>query len=312
MGFLTKYGTIWGQIPQTAGRVFWVAPGAGGYVVDGNTYSASDDNDGLSPERAFATSDRGINLADQNGDVVVLLPGAHTSTASLAMDTAGVTLTGLPGGKGNYKRPKTSLISGSGEAINVTAANCEIAYLEIIALTVLSSVDISAAGHGTYVHDCKFEMTTAAVNTGTIGIECLGACQEVLIENCFFVSDGAQGNAILATASVSMEITDCLFEVTTSSWAVGILIGAATAGCLIRRCAFIASTAGIFAVPIDGTGSTLAGSVSVQDCRFPVSMTGITLPFGDGVFAAGEIEMVENYVADVGGGAGGTLAALIT
>ena len=68
MGYITKYGTIWGNIPNTGGRVFWVSP-ADTYTVDGKTYRASDNADGLSPERAKRT----INDVLDNHLIVSLL-----------------------------------------------------------------------------------------------------------------------------------------------------------------------------------------------------------------------------------------------
>ena len=107
MGYVTKYGSFWGMIPQTAGRVFWVAPAAS-YTVEGRTYVASDDNDGLSPERAKLTLDDTIGDCTANvGDVIVLLPGAHSWSASVAADVAGVTIMGLPSGAGHL-RPQPS------------------------------------------------------------------------------------------------------------------------------------------------------------------------------------------------------------
>ena len=100
MGYLTKYGTFWGMVPQTTGRIFWVAPSAS-YTVEGRTYAASDNNDGLSPERALRTLDRAFDTgyATANvGDVIVLLPGSHSWTATTTVDIAGVTITGMPGG----------------------------------------------------------------------------------------------------------------------------------------------------------------------------------------------------------------------
>src|SRR3990167_4407049 len=97
MGYLTKYGSLWGQIPQTPGQVFWVAPGAS-YTVDGIAYTASDGNDGLSPTRAVLTVDYAIGLNTAKvGDAIVLLPGAHTSAATITVDVAGITITGMPG-----------------------------------------------------------------------------------------------------------------------------------------------------------------------------------------------------------------------
>ena len=91
MAFLTKYGTLWGAIPMTAGQVLWVAPSSP-YSVDGRSYDASDDNDGLSPEKAKRTIGSAITAATANaGDVICLLPGAHTTATAAAVSKAGLT-----------------------------------------------------------------------------------------------------------------------------------------------------------------------------------------------------------------------------
>src|SRR3989304_551054 len=82
MAYITKFGGFWGMLPQTSGRIFWVAPSAT-YTVEGRTYAASDGNDGLSPERAFRTVDYAVGQTTANvGDVLVLLPGSHSVSAT--------------------------------------------------------------------------------------------------------------------------------------------------------------------------------------------------------------------------------------
>ena len=75
MGYLTKFGNAWGNIPETVGNVYFVSP-ADSYLLNGLSFSASDDNDGLSPERAIRTIARSIVLATASAsDVIALLPG---------------------------------------------------------------------------------------------------------------------------------------------------------------------------------------------------------------------------------------------
>lgn len=223
MGILTSYGTQWGSIPQTAGRIFWVAPSAS-YTVSGRAYSASDQNDGLSPERALLTINRAWDLvAADVGDVIVLLPGTHSPSASITADVAGVTMTGLPGGYGNYKRQKTVIAAVTGDQnINVTAANIEIAYLHLIPVTADTAIDISAAGLNCHIHHCSFDMATPAANTGTIGIEFLGAASDALIDNCYFHSDGAQGPAIAVGAAVRCTIRNNEVFLSAGTWAASV------------------------------------------------------------------------------------------
>jgi len=306
MGFITKYGSLWGSIPQTAGRVFWVAAAAD-YTVEGRSYTASDENDGLSPERAMVTLDAAVNAATSAGDVIVALPGDHTTTASLAMDTAGVTLTGLPSGTGNFLKQRASITGPAGdEAINVTAANIEIAHLTIVPITALTAIDFTADGDNLHIHDCHFDMATPAADTGTIAIEALGAASKLLVQNCYFDSGGAQGDAIVATATLDGVIQNSVFSCSAGSWASVILCGAATDRLLIRDNDFICSGTAI-TIGVNGTGATLASGVLCHRNVFG-SLVGV----GIDAFDAGEAELAENYAAGVGATDGGVLIVAIT
>lgn len=307
MGFLTKYGTIWGQIPTTAGRVFWVAP-ADGYTVDGRAYRASDDNDGLSPERALRTIARAWALVSANvGDVIVLLPGTHTIAALITANVAGVTMTGLPSGRGNVLAPKTtvqpSAVIGT---MTVSAANIEVAHLEFVPAASQTSIDLTADADALYIHDCAFNTRTGSPNAGTISIEALGAAADVLIEHCEFPNNGANGNAIVATALVDSRISDCVFQNIAGTWASCILCGAATDRLMIERCRFYNSGTAITA-GVNGTGADQADGVKVVDCRFD---TDVTVPIDN--FSAGECNIAENYDMGIGATDGGALITAIT
>ena len=56
MSILTNYGGVFGVMPMSAGRTFFVAPSAS-YNVGGQSYAASDGNDGT-PEKALLTLGR--------------------------------------------------------------------------------------------------------------------------------------------------------------------------------------------------------------------------------------------------------------
>ncbi len=307
MGVLTKYGTIWGVIPQSSGRVFWVAP-SDGYTVDGRSYRASDNNDGLSPERALRTPDRAWNLVTADaGDVIVLLPGAHSTTASIAADVAGVTMTGLPGGAGNYLKQKATLGAVTGDQnVNVTAADIEIAFIHFIPITANSAIDLSADADRLHVHHCSFDMATPAANTGTIGIDTIGAASNVLIDNCYFECDGAQGAAIVATALLDSTIEKCTLALSTGTWAAGIVTGAATDRLMIRDCDFLASNA-TMTIGINGTAATIASGITCYRNYFASSVS-----VGIDGFGSGEADIAENYIAGIGGTDGGVLIVAIT
>ena len=306
MGALNIYGTIWGTIPQTTGRVFWVSPGDT-YTVEGRTYSASDNNDGLSPVRALRLVTRGVDLATGSGDVVVLLPGAHTVTASIAADTANVTIMGLPAGRGNIIRPRATLAcSAVDETINVTAAGVEIAYIQFVSTTSQASalVNFSLDADNLHIHHCAFDQFTATAATTILGIDAIGAANYVLIEDCYWSCDGAFGANIDMTATLDSVVRNCIFQQSAGTLAASITVGAATDRLLIQRCTW--QIIGIVTAVIDGTGATIASGVLVHDCRFG-SLSTIAL----GNFSAGECELAENYEASVGSGAGGVLITAI-
>lgn len=309
MGFLTKYGSIWGAVPMTGGKVLWVAPSAT-YTVDGRSYSASDGNDGLSPERALLTLDYAVGLCTANaGDVICLLPGDHSWSASVALDVAGVSVVGMPYRPevANFVRPKTTITTtATDEIINITAANCSIMNLRVIPVSTVAGIDFSAAADNLHVVDCSFDMATPAVNSGTKGIAATGAASNVLIESCYFECDGAQGAAIAAGAIIDSVIQDCVIVLSAGTWAASVTTAAAVDRLIIRRCGWHAGNATITAAILGTTGGT-ASAVAVWDCRFPDSAT-----VAVDTFDAGTAELAENYQAGVGATDGGVLVVAIT
>lgn len=309
MAYLTRYGTLWGAIPQTAGRVFWVAPAAS-YTVDGRSYDSSNDNDGLSPERALRRVDRGVDLATSDGDVVALLPGAHTVTASIAADSANVTIMGLPGGRGNYLQPRTTLAcSAVDQTMNVTAAGVEIAYINFVSTTSQASalVDFSAAADNLYIHDCAFDQQTATAATSILGIDATGGANFVLIERCYWQCDGAFGANIDMTGCLDSVVSYCVFQQSAGTLAASITTGAATDRLLIDHCTWQITNAAAVTACIDGTGATIASGIAVQYCSFGDRNT-VAIDNYD----AGECELAENYEAGLGSTDGGVLITAIT
>jgi len=314
MGYLTKYGTLWGQIPQTTGAIYWVAPSAS-YTVEKNAYSASDDNDGLSPERALRTIDYAVGKCSAN-DVIVLIPGAHTVTATVAVDVAGITITGMGGGPrhaagrmaagGSKMRTSVTTSTATTDVFTVTAADVEIAYLHFIPVAGASAINASNAADRLYVHDCTFNMTTAA-NTATFGIAFpLGtgttvANDDSVIRNCYWYVSDNQGPAIRAAGTM----IGCSIESSTfylggaTAWDDVIEITlAGSIGNKIRDCDFITQGSGtVMTDCIDATGATTDGSTSAYRCYFPAGSDGFEATATADIYAA------ECYLATTTGGA---------
>lgn len=316
MGYLTKYGTFWGMIPQTAGRLFWVAPAAS-YTVEGRTYSASDDNDGLSPERAFRTIDYAIGKCTASvGDVIVLLAGAHTTTGTITVDVAGITITGMPGGPrhaatkmaagGSKLGTSVTQATATTDVFTVTAADVEIAYLHLIPVAGAAGVSASNIADRLYVHDCTFNMTTAA-NTATFGISFpLGtgtttANDDSIIRNCYWYVSDNQGPAIRAAGTmIGCSIENSTFYLAgTTAWDDVIEITlAGSLGNHVRDCDFITQGSGtVMTDCIDVTGATTDGGTQVYRCYFPAGSDAIEATATADVYAA------ECYLATTTGGA---------
>ncbi len=301
-----NYGRLWGQIPNTAGQVFWVAPAAS-YTVNGQAFQASDDLDGLDPTRALVTVARAWALVTADaGDVIVLLPGTHSPAASIAANVAGVTMMGLPSGAGHFQRQKTRLASVTGDqTINVTAADIEIAYLDWTPITADSAIDASAAADRLHIHHCSFQLTDTA-NTGTIGIDFIGAAEMPLIQDCYFLSDGAQGPAIAWGATTDGVGRNLTLMVSAGTWLSAMTQAAAGRRLYMKNIAWLAGN-GVITNGILGTASGEVSMLQLYESYCADSMTNVI----DG-YDAGDAELVEVYEAGIGNTDGGVLIVVTT
>lgn len=288
MGYITRFGSFWGKLPETSGRLFWVAPGAS-YTVEGRTYAASDDNDGLSPERAFLTIDYAVGQTTASvGDVIVLLPGSHTVTATVTLDVAGITITGIPGaiphhadrssGSGSRCRSQVTTSQAAGNIFTLTGAgdDIEIAYIHFNLITQGDGIIIPLGADRPYIHDCTFAATGTASSTS----ECIhfsssttGSVSNALIRNCYFLASGNQGPAIRALGTVlGLTIESCTFQLMgTAAWDDAIeILDAGTLGTLIRDCDFQEPTNATTVITncIDVTGVTINGATHIYRCYF--------------------------------------------
>jgi len=304
------YASGFGSLPQTLGNIYFVAPSAT-YTIQGpqgvRSYSASDGNDGRSPKRALLTINRAWDLVSANaGDVIMLLPGTHSPSASITADVAGVTMMGMPTGAANFLYPRTTIAAVTGdETINVTAANVRIGFLNIIPVTQKAALDFSAAANGLHVHDCYFDLNTPAAHTSTLGIDGLGAATGVLIERCYFESDGAQGAAIDVGTATRVVVQDCVIGNSAGTWAAGITVGDTTQVTIRRNVFFCYGTA--MTVGIKGAELTTSNAVIIHDNRF-----GSLVTKGVDDFGSADAEISENYDFGVGATDGGVLVTAIT
>ena len=318
MGYLNKYGGIWGDVPDTAGRILWVAP-ASSYTVEGRSYTASDDNDGLSPERAKLTLDSAINSTTANvGDVIALLPGAHSWSASAALDIAGVTILGLPympqsrvsRGVSNAK-PKTSITtSASDEIINITAADCEIINLVIIPVTALTGIDLTSAADRTTFRDCWFDLKTPVGAAATRGVSIVGQAytagvDDLYFGNCVFEEENfgtSQGPGAAIGSALNFVVENCTFKVdgrssngvAAAAWSVAIQSSSGATG-VYRDCDFLTSDAVAMTKAITGVDSGSASGIGILRCFGSDDVSKLVDDFG-----AGDAYIAGNYISVLG------------
>ena len=317
MGYITKVGSFWGFLPQTSGRIFWVAPSSS-YTVEGRSYAASDGNDGLSPERALLTVDYAVGLTTASvSDVIVLLPGSHSISATITVDVAGLTITGIPGNApmfgdrgnsgGKRNRSRITTTATAGMIFTVTAADTEIAWLDLTPIIAGAGTSFSNAADRGFVHDCTFTMSSAD-DTATFGVTFpLGTGtttnnDDSVIKNCYFLASSNCGPAIRAAGTViGLTIENSTFELAGSS-AWDDVIESTLAGSLglkIRDCDFFTPTSATTVMTdcIDTTGMTVNASTQVYRCYFPTGSDAFEAT------ATPDIVVAECYLADTTSGA---------
>lgn len=311
MGWITKFGTQWGDVPQTFGQVIWVAP-ASPYTVEGRSYSSSDNNDGLSPERALATIGQAISNATASaGDVIMLLPGTHTSAATVTANKAGLTFVGChptarlgpnvrpyaPVSKVNW----TSTFAGTG--ITLTAADCAFHGINFIPLTARTMLAGTTCPR-TQFTDCSVTMSAAA-STSTKGLVFSGGSSSFCnFQNCFFldsIATSAQGPCMDLTALDSFVVENCTIVCTgtSSAWAVAVQLGAGSSG-IFRNNHISAMGAGTITIGVDGTSVAVANAVLFSNNFYGVS------PGAGAVknLTNADAGIVQNFYATIGAGAG--------
>ena len=340
MGYLTKYGTLWGDVPETTGRIVWVAPALAnsastlGTYIDGRLIgSGNDSNDGLSPEKPLQTIDQAVTNALANAgsgyanDVIMLLPGTHynytlgnTSTAkTVKLNCPGLTFVGVnPGFRQNENvrnyAPATAVnMSGSGAMTSwaLSVGGCSFIGINFVPVTAQTSMTGLTCPRTLFV-DCTVTLSAAA-STSTKGlIFSGGSSQYVGFSNCTFlntVATSAQGPALDLTALADFFMDSCniILSGTSSAWAVAVQLGAASSG-VVNRSLVSSRDLGTITVGFDGTGVAVAGAVLFSDCRTNV-LPGAAFAKN---WTATNATLVENRTATVGGGSGSTLITTTT
>ena len=326
MGYLTKYGSAWGQCPELSGNVYWVSPGAT-YTLEGRTYSSSDGNDGLSPERALATIAQATSNATANaGDTIMLLPGIHTVTGALAASKAGLTYRGMtyakfPTGGAVGRpghRPMTVILQATAatNGIACTAADLTWENITFRPITQGQAMTFSTAADRLTISNCMVDMKTPVGHANTLGIIAAATTSApdglYIYKTLFLEGNGGTscGVALDIAAAVNFMVEGNTFL---HDGSVGSVATWTTAVQARDNCqgAFRDNDviAGGSTITNGFRGVTHTGAGIVQFIRnyFTVAVTNpIT------AWAASDVGLLNNYVATVAGGTGGTLISSST
>lgn len=335
MGFLTKFGQAYGQVPYRLGNTYYVAPAAS-YTLAGDaggrTHEASDDHDGLSPTRALRTVARALTLATANaGDTIFLLPGTHTVTATVALSKAGISIVGERpafGSVSKWIRPATTLtIRGTAdELLNITAA-MELAYMTLQGTAGYSLVSFQTTGAipGIHIHDVIVDMDyKSAISVDSHGIDFgnraggqgrdrFGNTESVataFLENVTILSNGANGHGLhLATCNVYAR--GLHFHNDAGTWATPCQVATNADNTTLEDCLWTSS--GTMTLAIAGYHFGYATDVTDGVTLINNKVTGRIATAASAFlgFGANSVNMAENYAMQrYDGNAGG--GSLIT
>lgn len=308
MGFLTQQGSIWGSLPLMTGRVFYVAPSS--YTLEGKTYSSSDDNNGLSPEKALRTVNQFVTNATADvGDTCIII-GANTFTATQTISKAGLRIFGIPGGPVDphehgtrtTRYASTVTTSASAAVFTVTAARTEIAFLHVTPVAGQAGIDLAAADAN--IHDLTWHITTAA-NTATFGVSISGASARPRISNQYVYVEDNQGPFLrCASATGGMDggflQRSVVVLAGTTAWDDAVEITTGVDNFTIRDNDFIGSSGAVYTDVIDVTGNTNDNGVTIIRNIFPVASDATQET------ATSDIALSSNWLAQIQGAQGGT------
>lgn len=239
------------------GNVFWVDSNGG-----------SDGNRGTF-DRPFATIDYAIGrCADSNGDIIMVKAGhAETLTAAITMDVIGVAIVGL--GIGRNRPALTANFGAAGDTISVTAANCALYNIRLVASSATQNAQIDVAAADFSMAHCVIEQGASNLK----GVTIPSGGHRFDFSNCLWLGT-ANGPDIAidfeSSASDNFIIRDCMFNFGVFGADEGIIRANVDTveGGLIQRCTFL----GVDTLAIDFNSSAGAtGDGLVTDCRMMAS-----------------------------------------
>ena len=320
MAYVTKYGTVFGQLPQQLGRVHFVSPGAS-YAIDGRSYDASDENDGLSPERAIRTLSQALtNARSGEGETVFLLRGTHAQTATLRWNKS-VSIVGespaidMTGAAVGILPPSIlSFVGAAAPGLSIEADNVSLVHLTLRPAPTFSTVIFrNASPDALIAHDVVVDFSKGQPSLATLGFDfgyradtagLVGTSMSRLAQttqlataymsNVRVLSNGAYGPGVL-TATADLTFVNGRFHNRIGVWATAFAVATGTGYVFIANSSWSGQGTSNIGTPIDGTNAgIITGKVRCQDLRFGIRNTAVSNSSIDN-FATSVVEVVECY-----------------
>jgi hypothetical protein len=267
------------------------------------------------------------NASASNGDVIALLPGTHTATASIAASKAGLTFIGLPylpvgggtRGVSTIRPPVTITTSAADEAINVTAADNTFVNIRFLPVTQQKAVDYTAAADRLRFIQCMIDLTSATAHASTRGIfgsATTVAPSDIMFDRCVAIESNAgttNGAAIDLGAAKNFTVQNCAFVkkflASSVAWTSAVVVNDNASGTFAYNRVMPYGGAAGDAITNWVLGAALTNAAVVL---FEGNIAGVNVTKFAEDFAAADCDLALNYVATVAGGTGGTLITATT
>ena len=276
---------------RNPGRVFYT----GGVNVSG--HSASD----------AAAIQAAIDAAvDFRSDKVLFTPGSYTPATVVTVDCAGIRLQGVP--VRAARRAAVTLTDGIGKALTVSADDVELAHMKMVLITADEIISIADGADGGYIHHVFYDTTGVTANTGTEFVNAAATTKDWLVEDCYFLVSGLQGDCFTWTTATRWIVQDSTFCTMTASYATVFTLATSCVGNIVRRCYFTADNDGTYTNIFTGQANS-DGQLLVAKCIVNgTTIAGTAVETGFGTTT--DIEYAENYLTGDATTEGGTLITL--
>jgi hypothetical protein len=207
----------WDQFIQFTAGISGTMKGVGGYIYYIDEENGSDSNNGLSPNKAFATLDKcwgnttGNKMARDNYDDdaeyhVFIFPGTYAPLLPLRVYGHGIHIIGLgiPGTDSGVNITDTAAVAATYGLIYWAAANSSIQNVQFNMTTNIPAMNLLASDNCAI----NYNVYNSINDASTKGITLANVRQTEIAHNLFGIAGGCHANAIYSTSGADQYLID--------------------------------------------------------------------------------------------------------